>query len=122
MLLFVSTKLAVNIKCQLNTLDTTYTAYSHKLYKSIYTYIKYIRMYEKRTRQNLKHILIDLFDIKRMILYKISEFPDYECFENFLDIIVATIISIINIQYDMSFITLDQKSNYMKLVVPKSSF
>ncbi len=112
-MLLRSTKLAANVKCQLNNLDTNY---SHKLYKTINIYIKCIRLYEIKTKQNLKHIMIDLFDIKRMIHKKISEFPDYECFENFLDIIVATIISIVIIQYDMSFISIDQKSNYMKLV------
>lgn len=121
-MLLRSSKLAMNIKCQLNNLNAnsntfTNTSYSHKLYKSIYIYIKYIRLYEKRTKSILKYVLIDLFDIKRMILQKISDFPDYECFENFLDIIIATIISIINIQFDMLFITKEQKSNYMKLVL-----
>lgn len=114
-MLLNSNKLAADIKCQFNNLNTS-SIYSYKLYKSINRYIKYIRLYETKTKQNLKRILIDLFDIKRMIQKKISEFPDYECFEIFLDIIVATIISIINIQFDMSFISIDQKSNYMKLV------
>lgn len=110
-------KLATNIKCQLSNLNITYTPYSHKLYKSVYIYIKYIRLHEIRKKSMLKQILIDLFDIKRLLKQKILEYPNYECFENLLDIIVATIISIVNIQYKMLFITDVQKSNYLKLVI-----
>ena len=87
--------------------------YSYKLYKTVNVYIRYIRIHVPRRKHLLKSTLLDLFDIKRILKQKMIEFPNFECFENINDLIVATIVSIIKIQHTFNYINNSQMVSYI---------
>jgi len=107
--------LAVNIKTQLNALNVDiFPIYSYQLTKTINLYIRYIRLYVPRTKNALKNVLVDLFEIKRLLIIKLVCFADYISLENLRETIVAAIISVINIQLKLKFINTTQSCNYIK--------
>lgn len=106
-------KLAANIKYQLLNINM-FPMYSYKLNKTINTYIRFIRIHLPRRKHILKSTLLDLFDIKRLVLKRMNEFPDFDSFENIHDVIVATIIALIKIQYNSGYINGNQMTNYIE--------
>lgn len=107
-------KLAANIKYQLlNNVYLAYPVYSYKLNKTINLYIRYIRIHLPKKKHVLKSTLLDLFDIKRIVSKNMIDFPDFDFFEHVNEIIVATIISIIKIQYNLEFINESQMNSYI---------
>jgi hypothetical protein len=107
--------LAVNIKTQLGALNVNiFPIYSYQLTKTINLYIRYIRLYVPRSKNALKNVLVDLFDIKRLITLKLICFQDYDSLENLREIVVAAIISVIYMQLKLKFINTIQSSNYIK--------
>jgi hypothetical protein len=107
--------IAVGIKQQLVSLNVNiYPVYSYKLYKTINFYIRYIRLRIPKTKHALKNVLVDLFEIKRLLISKLVCFKDYDSLENIREIIVATIISVVHLQLKFKFINATQSSNYIK--------
>lgn len=105
-------KLAANIKYQLLNVNM-FPMYSYKLNKTINVYIRYIRIHAPKRKHVLKSTLLDLFDIKRLVVKKIHEFPNFDSFENIHEIIIAAIISLIKMQYNLGFINENQMTNYI---------
>jgi len=105
-------KLAANIKYQLLNINI-FPTYSYKLNKTINVYIRYIRLKLPRNKHVLKSTLLDLFDIKRLVVKKMYEFPNFDVFENIREIIIAAIISLIKIQYNLEYINKNQMTNYI---------
>ena len=110
--------IAINIKRQIRDIDLNiFPIYSYKLIKLINIYARYIRTHVPKNKQNLRFILLDLFEIKRMICQKMIHFPNFESLENIHDVIVATIYSVVKIQYRCNYITKTQYFNYLKFVI-----
>lgn len=105
-------RLAANIKYQLLNINV-YPIYSYKLNKTINLYIRHVRLKLPRKKHVLRSTLLDLFDIKRIVVKNMVEYPDFDFFENLNEIIVATIISIIKIQYNLGFINESQMTSYI---------
>lgn len=113
-------QLAANIKYQLLNINL-FPIYSYKLSKTINKYIRYIRLYLPQKIHVLKSTLLDLFDIKRLLVQKHKEYPNFDWFENAHDIIVASIISLIKVQYNLGFINIHQMDSYIQTSL-KNSF
>jgi hypothetical protein len=105
-------KLAANIKYQLLNINL-FPTYSFKLNKTINLYIRFIRVHLPKRKHVLKSTLLDLFDIKRLVVKRMNEFPDFDSFENIHEIIIATIISLIKVQYNLGYIDENQMTNYI---------
>ena len=87
--------------------------YSYKLNKTINVYIRYIRLKLPKRKHVLKSTLLDLFDIKRLVVKRMTEFPNFDSFENIHDVIIATIISLIKVQYNLGYMCENQMTNYI---------
>ena len=113
-------QLAANIKYQLLNINM-FPIYSYKLNKTINMYIRYIRVHLPKKKHVLKSTLLDLFDIKRLVVKRLNEFPDFESFENIHSIIIAAIISLIKVQYNLGYINENQMTNYITTSLRSSS-
>lgn len=111
----IALHLAINIKQQIAHIsDANYPMYSHRLYKTLNVYLRYIRLFAPKHKPILKIILLDLFDMKRLIAQKMLFYSNYDSLENIKDILVASIISVVNVQHKLGYIKRTQYHNYIQ--------
>lgn len=111
-------KLAISVKSQLLNINV-FPTYSYKLKKTVNSYIRYIRLHVPRVKHILKSVVIDLFEIKKILKQRMTEYQDFEIFENIYDTIVATIVTLFKIQYKHDFISNVQLDNYINIALSK---